>query len=91
MKAVYKYDVLVEQVFLLIMPKGAVILSCQTQFNAPKLWAIVDTETEMEQRYFRIYGTGQAIPDEELTRLSFISTFQLYEGNYVYHLFEYTP
>lgn len=44
-------------------------------------------ERELEERNFRLAGTGHRI-EEEQEKLSFIGTFQLYGGSFIGHLFE---
>jgi len=70
------------------MPKDAEILTIQTQRDKPYIWALVNPENEKELRHFEIYGTGHDINDEEGINRKYINTFQLYNGSYVFHLFE---
>lgn len=85
MITVYKFPLQMVQSFSLKLPEGAEILSCQAQFNQPVIWAKVDTEAKTEVRNFLMYDTGHEIVADNLKH---IDTFQTYDGNYVYHLFE---
>ena len=39
--SIYKYKIPAAHVFSLYLPEGALILSVQTQYNKPQLWAMV--------------------------------------------------
>ncbi len=70
------------------MPKGAEILSVQSQNNKPCIWAIVDTASEMEWKYFEVFGTGHDIQCDIGTNRKYIGTLQLDFGVLVFHVFE---
>lgn len=86
MRTVYKYPIDLTDTFTLELPKGAQVLSVQMQGATPCLWALVDTKAEAERRTFRLAGTGH--PIDESLELRFVSTFQLYGGDLVFHVFE---
>lgn len=87
MKVIYKYSLLVKDTQELSLPIGAKILTVQLQFGTPFLWAIVDPdETLMEKRTIQIIGTGHFKQDNEIGK--YISTFQLYDGEMIFHVFE---
>lgn len=87
MKSVYKYPVISDDYFQVDMPYGAAILSVQVQQGTPYMWALVDNKEELTiTRKFRLAGTGHAINSNE--NFTFIGTFQLYDGELVFHLFE---
>lgn len=98
MHAIHKYQVAVEDEQRVRMPKGARILDVQAQGPFPCIWAIVDTEAELEERRFAVRGTGHELDDELATatigtsggngHARYIGTFQLHGGNLVFHLFE---
>lgn len=68
------------------MPVGAEIICLDKQRGAPQIWALLDPDTaEREQRHFIIVGTGGRIPD----KTTYIGSWQMSEGNLVWHLFEY--
>ena len=86
MKTVYKYDVMFEDNFVLKLPLGSQILCVQTQRGNPKLWCLVDPEEKiMQNRFFRLAGTGHSITKENIR---YIGSFQLSEGMLIFHLFE---
>jgi len=72
------------------MPKGAQILSIQVQNEVPCIWAVVDDNADKEVRIFEIYGTGNGYSDLKWfgKEHSFIGTYQLYNGDLVFHCFE---
>lgn len=84
---IWKYPFEVQGRFILTMPKGAEILSVQTQNETPCIWALVDILAEQVERDFTIIGTGH--PVEVLPKMKFIGTFQLDSGAFAGHLFEY--
>lgn len=92
MSAIWKYELRAEEHFAHLMPKGAEILSVQVQRGVPQMWARVDPTAEKERRHFGVYGTGHRVPDEsEGVGLRFVGTFQLHDGDLVFHLFEALP
>lgn len=88
MLTIFKYPVPIEDHFTLELPKDAKILTVQTQRSAPHLWAMVDSETEKEVRYFRLSGTGHPMGEDYLRIINYIGTFQIENGVLVFHLFE---
>ena len=69
------------------MPAGAKILSVQVQRDNCCIWALCDDgkNVKSEKREIAIYGTGNPIPDNPW---KYISTFQLFGGDLVFHAFE---
>lgn len=87
MKAIYKYNLEVQDAQVVALPKDAKILCVQAQNNEPQLWAEVDTENPKEKRGILIVGTGH--PMENVTNnRRYISTFQLHNGALVFHAYE---
>ena len=69
------------------MHKGAHVLTVQVQNGIPCLWAIVDPEQPIENRTFRIFGTGHEM-DIDIPHSHYIGSFQLAGGDFIGHLFE---
>lgn len=88
MLTIYKYPIPIENHFTLELPEGAKILTVQTQRDIPQLWAMVDSETEKETRYFRLGRTGYPLGDDYLRITNYIGTFQMEKGTLAFHLFE---
>ena len=94
-KSIWKFPMEVNDKVTISMPKGAEILTIQTQQigkftpdETPCIWALVDTENGKEERYFEIFGTGHPIPNDMGVERKYINTFQLKGGALVFHLFE---
>ena len=88
METIYKYKLTKEPYIKLMMPIEAEILCVQIdqKDNTPCIWAVVDTEDEVEERFFEIIGTGNSIYRDMGIERKYIGTFQ--EVPFVWHLFE---
>ena len=87
MKTIWKFELETINEQKITIPTGAELLSVQTQYGAPCLWALVDTESINESRYFEILGTGHMMDNIKYNR-KYIGTYQLHQGSFVGHLFE---
>lgn len=86
MKRIFKYTLQITDFQKISVPKDSTILTVQMQREIPCLWVLVDTEKEYEDRFIRIIGTGNPVP-EGIIR--YIGTFQTLEDNwFVGHVFE---
>ena len=85
MKRIYKYPIPLTDEFTLKLPKGAKILTFQTQFDEAHVWAMVDPETKLETVSFKLFGTGHPVEDIEM--FDYIGTAQMKGGLLVWHLF----
>jgi hypothetical protein len=63
MRTLYKYRIPIIDDPVVQMPKGAQLLKFAMQGTDLYVWALVDTEAEMEERKFKIFGTGHPVPD----------------------------
>lgn len=98
-RSVFKYPVLLTDIFSLDLPEGAKVLSVDVQRGEPQLWALCDAtmsagmvtpssiDGKMSRRRFRVAGTGHPI-HTPADKLEFIGTFMLHGGELVFHLFE---
>ena len=66
------------------LPAGAEVLHVGEQYMGIQLWAKVDPNAEPETRFFRIYGTGQTLPDDAVH----LGTVQM--NPFIWHVFELT-
>ena len=57
-KTIYKYPVVLDDIFVLNLPKNAQILTVQTQYEKPYLWVLLDPNAPKVERAFRLAGTG---------------------------------
>ncbi len=85
MNKVFKYPVPTNDYFFLDLPRGAEILTVQVQDSRPQIWALVNPENPIESRNFHLAGTGDSINERNLI---YIGTFQMSNGNNIWHLFE---
>lgn len=86
MLTIHKINLEVKQVQRIVLPYEAEILTIQSQFDEPVLWAIVNTEvTVHEERIISMYETGKMLP--EMSDKKYLSTIQSDGGNYVLHCF----
>lgn len=82
----------------LSLPQGARFLSMQLQVTekcelgtgigrvvSPAMWFLVDELSPKEFRLFRLFGTGQPLPDW-IGAATYLGTYQ--HINYVWHIFE---
>lgn len=82
-KRIYKFNILVATDQEIHMPRGARVLSVQTQHDTPQMWVLVDDTQPYEGRVFSVYGTGHSVPEDPGR---YRGTWQ--EGSLVWHLFE---
>ncbi|GAH37849.1 unnamed protein product [marine sediment metagenome] len=87
MKTIFKYPLRPDDYQIVIMPRGAQILTVQAQRERPCLWALVETDNEPEERHFRMAGTGHLFTSKDKL-LRYIGTFQVKAGELVFHVFE---
>ena len=85
-KVVWKYPVEIKGKFEIVMPHDAQILKCENQFDRPFLWALVNPEEKVTvTKRFILLGTGHETEEQIVNH---ISTFQVQNGAYIFHLFE---
>jgi hypothetical protein len=85
-QVVWKFPLDVADVQDVSIPKGAQLLTVQSQGTNVCLWAFCDPGAEKVKRYICILGTGHEAPD--YGALNYISTFELHGGALVFHAFE---
>lgn len=83
MLLIYKYDLPTGYGCTIKMSKGAQVLCLQIQGHTPRIWALVNPdEKRIEDRTFRIFGTGHSIPNDKSLR--YIGTYQELGGALVW-------
>ena len=82
---IWKFELQFTDMQILAMPVGAKILDVQMQNGNLQLWALCDNEMQNENRKIAIYGTGNPVPSNSGEH---IATFQMSDGNLVFHVFE---
>ncbi len=85
-KAIWKFAVELAGNPTVRMPAGAQPLHFSTQDGQPTLWALVAPGNPIEDRHFRLFGTGHSVEEEGL---AYIGT--CFHGPFVWHLFEAAP
>lgn len=64
------------------------ILSVQSQKETIVAYALMDKEkNEPYKHYFKVFGTGQMIPDESIEGYSFLGTVKMFDDSLIYHVF----
>ena len=89
-KTIWKYELEITDNQNILMPIGAEILTVQMQDGTPCLWALLNPEADIEKRYIEIFGTGHPVSCDLGSARKYISTFQMSNGELVFHVFEYT-
>lgn len=84
-KTIWKFQIEPNDIIKVDMPIGAEVLTVQTQFEQPCIWAIVNPKAKTETRTFRMADTGHPV-NENVKK--YIGTFQLMSGQLIFHLFE---
>jgi hypothetical protein len=96
--AVYRYPIDITDEQVLSMPEGAKILKVARREGGSvvlgvgahepvDMWALVDPAAPLQDRRLRIAGTGHSLSD--VNSLSYLDTFQLANGQLVFHVFEH--
>lgn len=85
MKQVWKFPILAGA-NVVVMPKGAEILSVHVQRGSATLWALVSPNEPEHARSILVAGTGW--PIERVRRDQFVGTFMLDDGALVFHVFD---
>lgn len=83
-RAIWKFDVPVNDTTMVDMPDGAVILTHVTALSHAMLqvWAIVNPDAEKVTRVLKVVGTGNPMPAVG----EYIGTVET--GMFVWHLFD---
>jgi hypothetical protein len=87
-KVIWKYELVPTDYQELKMPKGACVLTVQTQNNATCIWALVDPSAEKETRIIETFCTGQPICCAADRQRNYVGTYQIHGGAHVFHVFE---
>lgn len=83
---IWKYEIPIEDEFVIEMPDRAEIIHVETQDGKPQMWAIVPVfDVAMVRRHFRLVGTGHSL---QTNGKKHVGSFMLAGGNFVGHVFE---
>lgn len=86
MEKIFKYQLKTTDIQQIDMPVDAEILCIQTQNETPCIWAKVNPDNNIAKRTFEIFGTGHNIPSAYNRK--YVGTYQLRNGDLVFHCFE---
>ena len=86
MKTVWKYRIY-PQDSTIEFPRGAKILSVQTQHGVPCLWAEVESGNDTVNRRVSVCGTGHGFNFRPHNDYEYAGTFQLDDGELVFHVY----
>jgi len=88
MRTIWKFKIQTIDEQQIAMPFGAQILCVQIQNAEPYIWALIeDDSNQREERWIEVFGTGNPIGNA--SERKYIGTYQLDNGNLVFHVFEY--
>lgn len=92
MRRIYKYQLETIDIQLINIPRitgeedfKSQVLNVDIQNGSPCIWCLVDAEEEQQQIKIRIIGTGNPMP--MLSKDDYLGTYQLYNGEQVFHVF----
>ena len=85
METIWKYRLGAVSVETLAVPLGGGILCVQVQDEYPCLWIRVDPTKAKVERKIMIFGAGHDLP---ANAGEYIGTFQISNGDYIFHVFE---
>lgn len=88
MMTIWKFPVQPSEHYVVEMPRGARLLSVQTQGGEPALWALCNPQSPRVKRSFSVFGTGHDATAVELLGMKYVGTFQIGGGTLVFHLFD---
>ncbi|MHB8387575.1 MAG: DUF7352 domain-containing protein [Acidiferrobacteraceae bacterium] len=91
---IWKYPLPVTGDFYLDLPANTEILSAQAQQDKPQMWvrrSPADPDARIIRRNFQIVATGEEVEHSRFEHWNHIDTFQLLDGELVFHLFEVLP
>lgn len=85
MRTIYKESLIVDDVQIIRVPKGAKILKVGLQKGHICVWYECETDNQYEDRKIYMFGTGHEMPDKELR---YIGTLILQYDLLVFHFYE---
>lgn len=83
MKTIWKFPLDIVGTNRVDMPVGAHVISVKTQHGRPTIWAMCAPENMLEQRIFRIVGTGHLFNPQGHMHIGTV----IIDG-FVWHVFE---
>lgn len=92
-RVIWKYTVQEASLLDLRLPRNGIVRKVAEQHGKLCFWVEFSSdpklkEPDYEDRHFRIYATGQHIPNYEL--MEYVDTVLMAGGNLVWHIYEVT-
>lgn len=87
MKTIWKYPLVIDDEQVIQAPCGAQLLSIQVQNDVVCLWCLVESLNPPSPLKIILKGTGHPC-NNTTTGYSYIDTFQLDGGKWVFHAFK---
>ena len=88
MRTIWKYELeIADEAQKFRMPEGARLIFEATQQGSPCLWAEVDPEAPLVERWFVVHGTGHDIDHDG----DYVGSGLALGGQFVWHVYEVTP
>jgi hypothetical protein len=85
MRTIWKYEI-PKHDFCVEIPIGAKFLHLATEPQRAMWWEIPATEAPKTNRYFRVFITGEEIPQED--GMTYLGTMLI--GSFVFHVYDTT-
>jgi hypothetical protein len=85
---VWKFKIPVARDAHVLMPRGAVLLHVAEQVNELCVWAQVDPEAPLADRYLGVFGTGEPLPSSNDAG-RYLGTVLMLGGTFVAHVWDY--
>ena len=88
-QTIWKFPFTVDdEVAIIDMPHDARVIHIDTQIGIPMMWAIVNPKGHLHKYTFRLFGTGQPLPDlGHYGTHNYVASFQMEGDMSVWHVF----
>ena len=85
-QTIWKYNIRIDDVQIIEMPKTARLLSVQIQHKMVAIWVMVNPKLPMVNRIIKMAGTGHDMSSRIMG--DFLGTIQIENGALVFHVFD---
>ncbi len=85
-RTIWKFNIDIDDVQNVEMPKQAKLLSVQVQNGSVRLWAMVCPRNTLVNRIIQMAGTGHDLKGRDMGE--YLGTFQISNGQLVFHVFD---
>jgi hypothetical protein len=86
-RVIWRFPFVINDSVMVLMPKGARVLSVEMVREQPSVYAVVDPDAPPAEVRFRLFGTGHVHSPTDFPS-TFVGTFQIPEAALVFHLFQ---